>query len=90
MATVQALVILSSFEAASIRDARGWLYSGKFPYCFDDMFCTDELHQGMAMRLSFDLGLHIDMTPYVQSGRMDAAEAEVRKITFWGCFIVDQ
>jgi hypothetical protein len=28
VATVQALVILSSHEAASNRDARGWLYSG--------------------------------------------------------------
>lgn len=28
VATVQALVILSSFEAASTNDARGWLYSG--------------------------------------------------------------
>jgi hypothetical protein len=29
VATVQALVILSSHEAASNRDARGWLYSGE-------------------------------------------------------------
>ncbi|KAH8812823.1 fungal-specific transcription factor domain-containing protein [Xylogone sp. PMI_703] len=71
VATVQALVILSSFEAAQTRDARGWLYSG------------------MSMRLSFDLGLHIDMTPYVSSGRMSAEEAEVRKVTFWGSYIVD-
>jgi hypothetical protein len=28
VATVQALVILSSHEAAHKRDARGWLYSG--------------------------------------------------------------
>lgn len=29
VATVQALVILSSHEGASNRDARGWLYSGE-------------------------------------------------------------
>jgi hypothetical protein len=29
VATVQALAILSSHEAASNRDARGWLYSGE-------------------------------------------------------------
>jgi hypothetical protein len=28
VATVQALVIMSASEAASTRDARGWLYSG--------------------------------------------------------------
>ncbi len=72
VATVQALVVMSSFEAAQTRDARGWLYSG------------------MSMRLSFDLGLHIDMMPYVTSGRMSAEEAEVRKVAFWGSFIVDQ
>ncbi|CAM1509660.1 Fc.00g033990.m01.CDS01 [Cosmosporella sp. VM-42] len=71
VATVQALVILSSFEAAQTRDARGWLYSG------------------MSIRLSFDLGLHIDMTPYVTSGQMSSEEAEVRKVAFWGSFIVD-
>ena len=72
VATVQALVILSSFEAAQTRDARGWLYSG------------------MSMRLSFDLGLHIDMTPYVSQGKMSAEDAEVRKVAFWGSFVVDQ
>jgi hypothetical protein len=35
VATVQALVILSSHEAASNRDARGWLYSGKNLFLFD-------------------------------------------------------
>ena len=29
VATVQALVLMSSYEAARTRDARGWLYSGK-------------------------------------------------------------
>ncbi|EXJ73871.1 uncharacterized protein A1O5_03633 [Cladophialophora psammophila CBS 110553] len=71
VATVQALVILSSFEAASTNDARGWLYSG------------------MSVRLSFDLGLHLDMTQYVAKGLMSPAEAEARKMAFWGSFVVD-
>lgn len=29
VATVQALVVLSTFEAGATRDPRGWLYSGK-------------------------------------------------------------
>ncbi|KAH8704981.1 putative fungal-specific transcription factor [Talaromyces proteolyticus] len=71
VATVQALVILSSHEAASNRDARGWLYSG------------------MSMRLAFDLGLHLDMTPYVKKGKMTPLEAEVRKVAFWGSYVAD-
>lgn len=35
VATVQALVILSSHEAASNRDARGWLYSGRYILDFE-------------------------------------------------------
>lgn len=45
---------------------------------------------GMAMRLSFDLGLHIDSTAYVESGAMTKLEAEARQVTFWGCFVVNQ
>jgi hypothetical protein len=44
----------------------------------------------MSVRLAFDLGLHVDMSPYVARGLMNAEEAEVRKITFWGSFVVDQ
>jgi hypothetical protein len=32
VATVQALVIMSCHEGASNRDARGWLYSGKYTF----------------------------------------------------------
>ncbi|PWY86812.1 fungal-specific transcription factor [Aspergillus heteromorphus CBS 117.55] len=71
VATVQALVILSSHEGSSNRDARGWLYSG------------------MSMRLAFDLGLHLDTTPYVEKGDISAHEADVRRITFWGSYTAD-
>ncbi|OKL56201.1 hypothetical protein UA08_08406 [Talaromyces atroroseus] len=74
VATVQALVILSSHEAASNRDARGWLYSGIL---------------GMSMRLAYDLGLHIDMAAYVEKGSMTPMEANVRKVVFWGSYIAD-
>ncbi|KAI3572601.1 fungal-specific transcription factor domain protein [Fusarium oxysporum f. sp. albedinis] len=48
------------------------------------------LYSGMAMRLAFDLGLHIDPTPYVASGRMSDIEARVRNATFWGTFATDR
>ncbi|KAF2088896.1 hypothetical protein K490DRAFT_38069 [Saccharata proteae CBS 121410] len=47
------------------------------------------LYSGMALRLAFDLGLHLDMTSYVAKGKISAAEAEVRRTTFWGTYIVD-
>jgi hypothetical protein len=42
------------------------------------------------MRLAFDLGLHLDMTPYVEKGKMTPLEAEVRRIAFWGSYVADQ
>jgi hypothetical protein len=45
---------------------------------------------GMSMRLAFDLGLHLDMTPYVERGDMSAFEADVRRIAFWGSYAADQ
>lgn len=45
---------------------------------------------GMAMRLAFDLGLHIDMAPYVRNGSITAAEAELRRMVFWGTYALDQ
>lgn len=42
------------------------------------------------MRLAFDLGLHLDMSSYVQNGDMSAFEADVRRVAFWGSYTADQ
>ncbi|KAK7529010.1 fungal-specific transcription factor domain-containing protein [Phyllosticta citriasiana] len=47
------------------------------------------LYSGMAMRLAFDLGLHLDMSSYVRQGKISSTEAEIRRVTFWGAYIVD-
>ncbi|EKG19267.1 Transcription factor fungi [Macrophomina phaseolina MS6] len=47
------------------------------------------LYSGMAMRLAFDLGLHLDMKEYVKKGKISATEADIRKTTFWGTYLVD-
>ncbi|KAJ5934276.1 fungal-specific transcription factor domain-containing protein [Penicillium verhagenii] len=47
------------------------------------------LYSGMAMRLAFDLGLHIDMSSYVANGSISEAEAEVRRMVFWGAYTLD-
>ncbi|KAJ5503526.1 transcriptional regulator family: Fungal Specific TF, partial [Penicillium fimorum] len=71
VATVQALVILSSHEIGIGSDTRGWLYSG------------------MALRLAFDLALHIDLSSYVARGSVTAADAELRRTVFWAAYMVD-
>lgn len=48
------------------------------------------LGAGMALRLAYDLGLHIDMQNYVANGSISPAEAEARRVTFWGTYVVDQ
>ncbi|KAF7168738.1 hypothetical protein CNMCM5623_001644 [Aspergillus felis] len=72
VATIQALVILSSHEIGNGKDARGWLYSGS------------------ALRLAFDLALHLDMSSYVSAGMISAADADLRRTVFWTAYIVDQ
>ncbi|KUJ19527.1 uncharacterized protein LY89DRAFT_613222 [Mollisia scopiformis] len=71
VATVQALLLLSSHEAACGRETRQWLYSGQ------------------AMRLAFDLGLHVDSEPYVKQGLLSVREKEARHSTFWSCCVVN-
>jgi hypothetical protein len=44
----------------------------------------------MSMRLAFDLGLHLDMTAYVNKGEITQLEADVRRATFWGSYVADQ
>lgn len=44
----------------------------------------------MAMRLAFDLGLHLDMTPYVESGIISAEECKLRRTIFWAAYLNEQ
>lgn len=92
LSTVQALAILSTHEGAAARDTRGWLYSGKLIHDIRCQTRTADLTMlsGMAVRLAYDLGLHIDTQMYVVRGTMSAEEARARKIAFWGTFATDR
>ncbi|KAL2855687.1 fungal-specific transcription factor domain-containing protein [Aspergillus pseudodeflectus] len=48
------------------------------------------LYSGMAMRLAFDLGLHLDMAPYVERGTILGEDAEARQVTFWAAYMSEQ
>lgn len=42
------------------------------------------------MRLSYDLGLHMDVKGLVEANRLSTEDAECRKAAFWGSFVVDR
>lgn len=48
------------------------------------------LYCGNATRMAHNLGLHLDCSPWVSSGQISEDEAEVRKVTWWGCFVTDK
>ncbi|KAL4734497.1 hypothetical protein BDV11DRAFT_212720 [Aspergillus similis] len=44
---------------------------------------------GMAIRLAFNLALHLDMSSYVSSGAITTADADLRRTVFWAAYTVD-
>jgi hypothetical protein len=47
------------------------------------------LYSGMAVRLSADLGLHLDPSEDLAEGAVSKRELDVRRTTFWGTFVHD-
>lgn len=43
----------------------------------------------MAMRLCFDLGLHIDTSVYVEYSILSAEEAKARQTVFWASYMMN-
>ncbi|KAI1125795.1 fungal-specific transcription factor domain-containing protein [Nemania abortiva] len=48
------------------------------------------LFSGMALRLAFDLSLHIDLSSYVDRGALSHEEASIRQTVFWGAYTADR
>jgi hypothetical protein len=44
----------------------------------------------MAIRLAFNLALHLDMSSYISGGLITAADADLRRTVFWAAYTVDQ
>jgi Fungal specific transcription factor domain len=44
----------------------------------------------MAVRLSADLGLHLDVRQYVEAGVVSEEEAMIRNLVWWGVFTHDR
>ncbi|PYI11002.1 hypothetical protein BO78DRAFT_466665 [Aspergillus sclerotiicarbonarius CBS 121057] len=45
---------------------------------------------GIAIRMAYNLGLHIDPHLWVSSGTMAPEEAELRSIAWWGCYMIEK
>ncbi|KAJ5876720.1 hypothetical protein N7455_000185 [Penicillium solitum] len=45
---------------------------------------------GIAIRMAYNLGLHIDPSQWVNSGSLTAEEAELRSIAWWGCYMIEK
>ncbi|CAI7632081.1 unnamed protein product [Penicillium pancosmium] len=48
------------------------------------------LYSGSALRLAFDLALHLDMSSHVSARVISAAHANLRRTVFWTAYVVDQ
>ncbi|KAF1817127.1 hypothetical protein P152DRAFT_387063 [Eremomyces bilateralis CBS 781.70] len=75
LTTVQALALMSVREAGCGREEKGWMYSG------------------MSFRMALDLGLNLDsgtLTSFRGEPNLDEKEEDIRRITFWGCFLFDK
>ncbi|BCS29525.1 fungal specific transcription factor domain-containing protein [Aspergillus puulaauensis] len=48
------------------------------------------LYIGMATRMAYNLGLNLDCASWVAAGMISEQDAEVRRITWWGCYKLDK
>lgn len=48
------------------------------------------LYVGMASRMSFSLGLHLDCSEYVKRGIVSSEDADARSVTWWGIYVLDR
>ncbi|GKT84469.1 nitrogen assimilation transcription factor nit-4 [Colletotrichum tofieldiae] len=48
------------------------------------------LYSGNATRMAHNLGLHLDCSKWTTVGMVSEEEAEARKVTWWGCYVVDK
>ncbi|KAG7110096.1 Nitrogen assimilation transcription factor nit-4 like protein [Verticillium longisporum] len=48
------------------------------------------LYAGNATRMAHNLGLHVDLSDWTSRTPMSPEEVEARKVTWWGCYVVDK
>ncbi|KAL2272583.1 hypothetical protein FJTKL_06300 [Diaporthe vaccinii] len=48
------------------------------------------LYAGNATRMAHNLGLHLDSSKWTTTALVPEEDAEARKVTWWGCYVVDK
>ncbi|KIX92443.1 uncharacterized protein Z520_11918, partial [Fonsecaea multimorphosa CBS 102226] len=48
------------------------------------------IYIGMAVRVAYNLGLNLDCQNWVQQNKITEEQSEIRKITWWGCYLLDK
>ncbi|KAF4837627.1 ATP-dependent DNA helicase PIF1 [Colletotrichum siamense] len=48
------------------------------------------MYCGMCVRMAMNLGMHLDCSSCLSEGTLSAEEAEVRNVTWWGCYVLDK
>lgn len=48
------------------------------------------MYRGMCVRMAMNMGMHLDCSLCLSEGTLSAEEAEVRNVTWWGCYVLDK
>ncbi|KAL2071968.1 hypothetical protein VTL71DRAFT_11311 [Oculimacula yallundae] len=48
------------------------------------------MYCGIATRMAFNLGLHLDCSHWCETGRITKEAAELRGVVWWGCYVLDK
>lgn len=57
---------------------------------FSIVFNVADSPKGNATRMAHNLGLHLDSSKWTTTTLVPEEEAEARKVTWWGCYVVDK
>ncbi|KIW81447.1 hypothetical protein Z517_04472 [Fonsecaea pedrosoi CBS 271.37] len=48
------------------------------------------IYIGMAVRIAYNLGLNLDCQKWVHRSKITEEQSEIRRITWWGCYLLDK
>lgn len=89
--TVAALAIMALREMSVNKESLGWTYIGDDPSTvLVEKLLTSVDPSGMAVRIAYNLGLNLDCQKWVDEGKISEEQAEIRRITWWGCYLLDK
>ncbi len=89
--TAAALAIMALREMSVNKESLGWTYIGDDPSTvLVEKLLTCVGPSGMAVRIAYNLGLNLDCQKWVDQGKISEEQAEIRRITWWGCYLLDK